>query len=263
MNIEDLPKISICMPIWNRPEFIPLIVYNVFNLQYPKDKLELVIDDDSDSDKKLFSDKNVLNNFKKVINPIKVKYLYSTNKRSIGAKRNNLVKNSTYNIIACMDSDDIYLPSYLLHSIDIMKKNNATCVGSNQMMFLYPFDNWLMTGIRCQAKRQIHEATAVFTKKHFRSMGGFIKSSQGEGSKLVDFNDKNVALTQIKYCMVCIAHKNNTINKDMFKDGQDVQGQLDSVLLNIISSIFNIPVPQKAPEPPPLPEVKADDACPT
>lgn len=262
MNIQDLPKVSICMPIWNRPEFIPLIIYNLHNLNYPKDKIEIVIDDDSDSDKKLFPDNNILNNFKKVLNPIQVKYLYSTNRRTIGAKRNNLVKNSSHNIIACMDSDDIYLPDYLIYSIDVMKKNNATCVGSNQMIFLYPNDNWLMTGIKCQAKRQIHEATAVFTKKHFRSMGGFVKSSQGEGSKLVDFNDKNVALTDIQHCMICIAHENNTIKKDMFKDAESVGGKLDSVLMNIICSIFNVKLPpQKAPEPPILEEeLKADDA---
>lgn len=239
----ELPKISICMPIWNRPEFLPLIIYNILNLDYDKNKLEVVIDDDSDLDKKLFLNDDMLKSFKQILSPIKVKYLYTTNKRKIGSKRNHMVKNSTYNIIACMDSDDIYLSSYLKHSIDIMNKNNANCCGSNQMMFLFPYENWKMTAIQCESKRQLHEATAVFTKKHFRSMGGFVKSSQGEGSKLVDYNDKNVALTQIQYCMVCIAHKTNTISKDMFKEHPHMSGQFDYNLLNILSQIFNVPKP--------------------
>ena len=122
-----------------------------------------------------------------------------------------------------MDSDDLYMPSYLKHSLEVMKKENASLVGSNQMIFLYPLDEWKMTGIQCGEKRQIHEATMMMTKKHFRSTGGFIKNSQGEGVKMIEnFNSTKVALTNCASIMVCISHNGNTIGKETFKEAQDL-----------------------------------------
>ena len=122
-----------------------------------------------------------------------------------------------------------------------MKKQGVSCVGSNQMLFIYPFHNFKTTAIRCQAKRQIHEATCIFTKKHHRSMGGFINSSQGEGSKMADFNEKNVGLLEVHRCMVCICHKDNTINKDLFlTDDHKISLQLHIDDINMMKEIFNI-----------------------
>ena len=235
----DYPKISICMPIYNRTEFKPLIVYNLINLNYPDKKLlQFCIDDDGTD--KLFKDKLEETEFENSISPISLKYYYTTHKRTIGEKRNNLIKISSHKLIACMDSDDIYLPQYLTHSVNKMKELNVSCVGTNEMLFLFPEKDWLITAIRCEAKRQIHEASCLFTKKHARSMGGFKKNSRGEGAKMVDYNDKNVGLTQIQDCMICICHNNNTVNKDMFLDKQQVVIDLPYDLQNIISIIFNI-----------------------
>ena len=211
----DYPKISICMPIYNRTEFKPLIVYNLINLNYPDKKLlQFCIDDDGTD--KLFKDKLEETEFENSISPISLKYYYTTHKRTIGEKRNNLIKISSHKLIACMDSDDIYLPQYLTHSVNKMKELNVSCVGTNEMLFLFPEKDWLITAIRCEAKRQIHEASCLFTK------------------------DKNVGLTQIQDCMICICHNNNTVNKDMFLDKQQVVIDLPYDLQNIISIIFNI-----------------------
>ena len=39
---------------------------------------------------------------------------------------------------------------------------------------------------------------------------------KGEGSSLVDGNEKNVVKSQCKECMMCICHNRNTCNKDTF-----------------------------------------------
>jgi hypothetical protein len=49
-------------------------------------------------------------------------------------------------------------------------------------------------------------------------MGGFGKNSRGEGSSMIDYNEKKVVDTSIFDCMMCVAHPNNTIEKDRFKD---------------------------------------------
>ena len=231
------PKVSICMPIYNRNKFLPLIIFNLQGLIYDdKSKLEFVIDDDGTE--KLFKDINNEKEFEKQISPITLKYFHTNNKRTIGEKRNNLIKMSTHKIIACMDSDDIYFPEYIEYSVETLIKNKYGLVGSNEMLFLYPHLNWKLTAIRCGAKRQIHEATCIFTKKHARSMGGFKKNNQGEGGKMVDYNDKNVGLTEITRLMVCICHDDNTINKDMFIDKTLVDCEFSPKIMNIINNIF-------------------------
>ena len=236
----QLPNISICMPIYNRRYCLTLIYSNIKRLDYPADKLELVIDDDSDKDP-LFSNKTEEDWFRNMISPIKLKYLKTDKKRSIGSKRNNLVKNATYKIIACMDSDDLYLSDYLTHSIETMRKEKAGLVGSNQMLFVYPRDNWLTTGIQCAAIHQIHEASMVFTKKYWKAMGGFKNNSQGEGvSMVIGMKDNKVGLTEIWKIMICICHKENTINKDNFKNSPKVDIEISDMDKELIKKTFNI-----------------------
>ena len=236
----QLPNISICMPIYNRRYCLTLIYSNIKRLDYPADKLELVIDDDSDKDP-LFSNKTEEDWFRNMISPIKLKYLKTDKKRSIGSKRNNLVKNATYKIIACMDSDDLYLSDYLTHSIETMRKEKAGLVGSNQMLFVYPRDNWITTGIQCAAKHQAHEATMVFTKKYWKAMGGFKNNSQGEGVNMViGMKDNKVGLTEIWKIMICICHKENTINKDNFKNSPKVDIEISDMDKELIKKTFNI-----------------------
>ena len=213
MNAEELPKVSICMPIYNRNNFKPLILNNLLGLDYPRDKLEFCIDDDGTEP--FFYNNQEQEILKKLIHPIKLNYYYRKHKRTIGAKRNNLVK--------------------------IASHKNYSCVGSNQMIFLYPHHNWTCHAIRCASKRQIHEACMLFTKKHWSSMGGFKSTSQGEGSKMADFKKKNVGLLEINKCMACICHNDNTINKDMFmKEDNEIPGNVSEECKNMVNKILNI-----------------------
>ena len=236
----DLPLISILMPIYNRSKFKHLIISNLLKQDYPKDKLEIVIDDDSDKDP-LFKNMQEINDFQKVINPIKLNYIRNKVWCSIGDKRNRLVKNAKYKICANMDSDDLYLSDYLRHSIEVMKKGKLGLVGSPQMLFVFPNDNFKITGIECAHKRQAHEATFVFTKKHFKAMGGFTsKSSQGEGVNMIDnMNEKLIGKTEVNKCMICICWVGNTINKDRFKQSQAFDCNLDDFDKELILRCLN------------------------
>lgn len=246
INDNNLPYISLCMPISSRREFKRLIISNLHRLDYPKEKIELVIDSDGtdkENKNKLIKDDNELENFKTAIYPIQLSYNFYPGKKSIGEKRNRLVKIAQHKLIAFMDSDDLYLESYLKYSYQVMKKNNYNLVGSNQMLFVYPPENyedkWLITGIRCKDKRMCHEATMLFTKKHFKAMGGFMKASEGEGTGMVDgMNEKTIGLTNIQNCMICICHPGNTIDKDRFKTSDVIDGHLNEFDKRIIHKII-------------------------
>jgi len=216
----DYPNISIVTPIYNRNKFKNMIINNLLKLDYPLDKLEYIIDDDGD--KELFINNNdEFNEFKELISPIKFIYKKYDKKRTIGEKRNNLVKLSSYKLIANMDSDDIMLSEWLKHSLDIMKQGKYGLVGTNQMIFCFPHKNFYMTGIQCGTKRMVHEAGMLFTKKHFRATGGFLKNSAGEGTAMVDgMIDKSVGLTRTDKVIICICHSTNTVPKDRFLESQ-------------------------------------------
>ena len=233
-----MENISICTPIFNRNNCKNLIINNLINFDFDKNKLEyIILDDGSD----LFIKNNdELEDFEKSIHPIKFRYVHHNQKEIIGKKRNKLVKLAKYNLIAMLDSDDLYTPQYLTHSLEVMKKGKYNIVGSNQMLFCYTTpninDEWLYTGIQCKTKSLIHEATFLFKKKHWSAMGGFAtKENRAEGARMVEgMTDKNVGLTDISKCMLCLCHPNNTIPKTIFKDKPKLDIQLDPKLKQII-----------------------------
>ena len=217
LNDKRLPNVSILMPTYNRRDFLPLILINVVNMDYPTNKLELVIYDDHPTNP-LFINDSEIDQVRRQTN-ISIKYIYDKSRHlTIGSKRNRLVKASSYNICINMDDDDLYFPSYIRYSVDTLLDNKAGLVGSPEMLFTYPNDNYKISGIKCREKRQIHEASMCFKKKYWRNMSGFNNTSLGEGTKMIQGNENNCFFTEIHKCMICICHNDNTYSKEQFKN---------------------------------------------
>ena len=220
---EDLPPVSILIPCYKRREFLPLMLLNIMEMDYPKNKLEINILQDGDED--LFISKDELEYFKEQCK-CKVNYVFEKGvRRSIGEKRNKLVKMASHKICANMDSDDIYYNTYLRYSVSAMKEHKVGITSSAQMLFLYPQYDYKLTGIRCGQKFQGHEACMVFTKKHWKQMSGFVsrgeQASMGEGVKMIAHNEKQMVNLDIRFLMICCVHnidEGNTISKERFRD---------------------------------------------
>jgi glycosyltransferase involved in cell wall biosynthesis len=240
MNDVELPNVSILIPCYKRRNFIPLMITNINTQDYPKEKLELVILQDGEED--LFIDKTRLELFRQSIYPVKLKYIYEPKvRRSIGEKRNKLVKLASHKIYAMMDSDDLYLSTYIRYSVNALKQYKAGISSSACMTFVYPKYDFRMTAIRCGHKRQCHEACAVFTKKYFNKMGGFGKTSQGEGIKMLSYNDREILNLDINRLMVCIAHDDNTIDKEQFStQNREYATFKNDNLQNLIKNVLNL-----------------------
>jgi len=221
---EECPHISILIPCYKRRKFISLILTNIVYMDYPKSKIEVCILQDGPED--------LLNpteqEFFKKQSGCRLNYKYEPKvRRSIGDKRNRLVKMASHKICVSMDSDDIYLPTYIRYSVSALKEFKVGITSSASMLFIYPHYNYKLTGIRCGYKHQGHEACCVFTKKHFNSMGGFIsrgdQGNQGEGVKMIAYNEKNMVNLDIRKLMCCVCHngeEGNTIDKERFKDAE-------------------------------------------
>jgi hypothetical protein len=233
LSDDKLPAISVLIPTYNRRKFLPLLIQNLRHMDYPKDLIEVCISDDGAES--LFAD---VFPYKRVFAPMVVKYERITNRHlTIGEKRNRLVKMASNKILVNMDDDDLYLPTYFRYAVSVLLHYKVGIVHSPQMIFLFPKDDFKTTGIICEAKRQGHEATQVFTKKHWKAMGGYAKNSRGEGAKMIDFHEKNCRCLDVKMCMMCIAHNNNTISKDNFnKDEMKVECELHDGIKQLILS---------------------------
>jgi hypothetical protein len=251
LDDQECPEVSICIPCYKRKKFLPLIMNNLFYMDYPKEKIEINILQDGPEDLMTGGE---LEYFKKQLAPATITYKYEKGiRRSIGEKRNRLVKTSQHKIIAMMDSDDIYLPSYLRYSVSALRQFKVGITSSASMLFIYPNHDYKLTGIRCGYKRQGHEACCVFTKKHWKQMGGFSwrgpHANQGEGAKMIEFNEKQMVNLDICKLMVCVAHnqgdEGNTIDKEQFLKAE-MPGQI-AELPHIVSlkKIFsNDPIPK-------------------
>jgi len=239
----EWPKVSILTPLYNRSKWLPMMIMNIKTFDYDKSKLEWFILDskDGEEDVRLLPNDIAIKNVQDMIHPIKLRYEYIPRRMTIAEKRTYLSKNMTHPYFANMDSDDIYMESYLKYSIQLCKKNKVGLCGSPQMIFIYPHLDYRITAIQCAAKRQMHEATMVGTKKYVRSMNYYSRNDEkGEGASLVDGNEVNVMKSECALCMICVCHNTNTCAKDAFEDvnvqDSKIQGPKFELLENIMKN---------------------------
>ena len=238
---DELPKISILTPLYNRNKFLPLMLANVKTFDYPKDKLEWFILDskDGDSDVKLIPNQETYEIIRRQIHPIKLKYEYIDRKMTIAEKRTYLTKKMTHNYFANMDSDDIYMECFLKYSLDLIKRNKSGMCGSPEMIFVWPHLDYRVTAIKCEAKRQAHEATFFGTKKYVRSMNYYTKNDEkGEGASLIDFNENNFVSSECALQMICVCHNTNTCNKDSFEEINIQEAGITGTKRDILEAIM-------------------------
>jgi len=112
---HELPFVSIITVTYNRKQMFPMAVRNWELFNYPRDKMEWIIIDDSDDGSKL-------SNILPISNQIKYYRLQTTGRLSIGQKRNFGVEHATHDYIVFMDDDDYYYPLSIYARIAILLK---------------------------------------------------------------------------------------------------------------------------------------------
>ena len=233
--MNDLPEITILVPTWNRSKFLSLFLMNIKSQNYPHNKLKLIIDDDGDTP---FIDD--IDAVRRILHPTPVRYIKDKPKRTIGKKRNDMIKACDTKIFCFMDDDDIYLPTYISHSYTTMMNNKVGCVGSDKMLFCMSNMDYGVYAINCgNTVKLIHEATIMATKKWFKASCKFGDNSMGEGKNLFVGHEKNVAITDITKVMVCLAHDGNTVSKTHFaKPEHKLDTELSDEMIKILKEVL-------------------------
>ena len=216
------------------------MLYNIYHFSYPKEKIEWNILESNDNSlnnyEKLFNDKSEITDLEEKLG-IKIKYEYIDNEMSIGKKRNILSETSSHEYLINMDDDDLYLSSYLNHSIDILMNTGKSITGSLDMLFIYPQKDYQISFIQCVRDFMLyHEATLCMTKSHWKQ-NKYEENNKGEGKYIYGENEL-CGLSDIMKCMICVCWDGNTVNKDKFLDNKvnlNIQGDSLNILKNIFS----------------------------
>ena len=237
--MDDLPEITILTPVYERNNFLMLYLTGILGQDYPKEKIHILIHE-CQSNNPFMPD---IETVRRQISPVRLtNHINISGKMSIGQKRNWLAKNCETEYFAFFDSDDIYLPTALLHSVGGLMKSGRGFAGSPQMIFVYPLKDFQTRMINCgDDPRMIHEATICSTKSFFKKHKlRFGNTSQGESEHLLDHvPNSEILLTNCAYLMLCLCHDDNTISKDMFLNKKyTVETNFDDFMKSQILSIF-------------------------
>ena len=198
---------SIIIPTYNRKKFEKLIEYNILCQTY-KNIIEIVIGDDGDEDQML--DLSV---------PYPTQYI-RCKRMTIGQKRNLLASKCKGKYIAHMDTDDVYFPTYIEHSISLLESQNKDAIGTSDMIFIYPDGK---TGaMRNPLLSMANEATLVY-KKTFWEEKQFAESQSSEAIYFLKGRHWQIAHSDIRKVMICICHSTNTVDKNVWKTSPEVE----------------------------------------
>ena len=234
--MDDLPEVSILIPVFERSEFLNLTLFNIKSQSYPHNKLRVVIDECKSANPFIKG----LDEYEKVCDylyPIPVIHNVYPKKSPIGFKRNRLVKTAQTKYCQFFDTDDLYKPNAIRYNYDLLREKRVKCVGSDKMIFCYTKDDFKVTGIDCGNQiHMIHEATLFFDRKWFASTPKFATNSKGEGKKLLEgLSSKLVGISDVTRVMICLVHQTNTISKDRFKSNLvDINPEVATFLKGIL-----------------------------
>ena len=213
---EDLPKISVITLLYNRKAFVDLAFKNILATDYPKEKIEWVIVDDSDDPEQQCTDKIL--KFGRENGPLTMTYIPLA-KRTIGRKRNVGIHRCEHDIILFMDDDDHYpassfrrrVSSLLTHS---WKPKAAVCTT------IACYD--LMRGVSAVntppwnlglAKR-ISEATLTFYKS-FWVEKNFPNVNMAEGEGFLEGREHEVLELPPQQIIVAMSHGKNITGRSI------------------------------------------------
>lgn len=164
MNLVRNPLVSIIVPMFNSQEWIVGLLKSIANQSYQNIEIIIINDGSTDSSMEFavtFSKENPRINLR----------LISQENNGVSAARNEGVRNSNGELIAFVDSDDIWINEKLEHQVNEIIESNISAVACSYAIFndsdlavieiVHP--DWSIAGVRNWLL--------------FRSYGGLLSSS--------------------------------------------------------------------------------------
>jgi len=232
---EELPMVSIVTITYNRKSIFPNAIKNFLLTNYPSDKLEWIIVDDSPSQRLT----ELLHSETGNDDRIKYHHLKTTGRLSIGQKRNYGVKVAQSDYIVFMDDDDYYYPYSVYSRIaTLLNYPQYDLVGVTKLDIYDIVNNF---SARVGKATYVSEASMGF-RKSFWIDRKFPEEfcQQGEGYSFIKGREHKVITMPSCFNLIAITHKSNytedSRSYDKFKDEDGIKKSKDEKH-NILSTI--------------------------
>lgn len=217
-NKDYFPSVSVIVPSWNVENSLWKTVHSIISLNYPKDKLEIIIVDHGSKDKtgdvakqliKRFSDSNI-------------QLLYK--ERALGHMKahafNEGLKYAKSEYIACIDADTIVMKDSLKNMMPSFKDKEIGAVISNikvlqpkniyekvqHLEYIFStFTRSLMSKI--DTLQTTHGALSVYRKEIFDKYGGFDEHNITEDFEIamrMRYHGYRVVMAQDSITYTCV-----------------------------------------------------------
>ena len=216
LNTIDCPPISIVTLVYGRPKFLELAFHNLMLSDYPREKVEWVVVDDSPAGE---SGNNKIIKFEEKFLPGKIRYIPLAKKTPIGRKRNIGVKRSANDIVLMMDDDDHYPQTSFRRRVawlleDKVAHKCAVCTS----LALYDL-NMGASAVNVppfilSLSERASEATLTFTKD-FWSERPFLEVDMSEGEEFLKGRESDVVEMPPQQIIVAFTHGKNTSSRSI------------------------------------------------
>jgi glycosyltransferase involved in cell wall biosynthesis len=204
-----LPFISVLTPTWNRGAFLPYLLYMFQYQDYPADRRELVILDDSpESNAELVA---TLTRY--APHPELIRYYHQPKRMTIAAKRNQLNELARGEYMVCMDDDDFYRPDKLSYTISEMRRHNALFAGCDAIPLWYSHINRIFMS-RSQGPKNVLNGTFAYHRNFLKKHRYDDLVTLGEEQSFTRNYTAQVLLLDPWRSILCISHSSNTFDKD-------------------------------------------------
>jgi len=218
---EDCPPISIVTLLYNRRKFFDLACHNIMLSDYPKNKIEWVIVEDSDNPEENASDRVIQVGLKAA--PLTVVYVPLEKKTPISEKRNLGCKRAKNEIILFMDDDDHYPETSFRRRVAWLLRHpwQPKCVGCTTIAC---YD--LIRGVSAvntppwglPLGQRISEATLCFYKKWWEDRHFTFKQDIAEGEDFVKGREHEFLEIPPQQMIVAFSHKKNVSGRRIPSD---------------------------------------------
>ncbi|MBJ9836861.1 glycosyltransferase [Citrobacter freundii] len=237
---REKPFVSVVTPTWNRGAFLPYLLYMYRYQDYPADRRELVILDDSPQSHQSIIDRLTQNHPEK----FNIRYIYHPEKLDLGRKRNMLNELARGEYILCMDDDDYYPSDKISYTIEMMLRHRALISGSDQIPIWYSHINRIFK-THSFGKRHILNGTFCYHRNYLKKHRYVDECNLGEEEGFT--NKFTVEPLQLpgERTIICVSHSQNTFDKDfVLGSSEPLEGSIeqwvaDPMLKNWYQSLHN------------------------
>jgi len=212
LDRKNCPFISVVTLVYNRRKFFDLAKHNMILTDYPKNKIEWIIVDDSDNPDEQASDKII--QIREQFTDMDIHYVPLIKKTSVSQKRNIGVEHSSHDIILFMDDDDHYPETSFRRRVAWLTNHvsKPKCVACTTIACYDLIKG--VSAVNCPPLdlplgQRISEATLTFYKTWYTEQKLEQNIQVGEGETLLKGREDDVLEIPPQQIIVAFSHGKN------------------------------------------------------